>query len=233
MKWPEPRHRTQENQKNGDIALEHEDYGWNTAIDACKKAIEESSVYALGYAAGVKSVKQSPPLVALDEKDLNTELTLHTPLMAHERQLVINCIKDKFGVPESGLVKEENRQRLWRIIQDSTLWDDCVLEAYEGDVEELVENILLTGFKYGTPSPALPSPLNCTHANEVPNVCKCPEDCYCKKNTCFRAELNLEEIEKIMHNEFFNTGLRKMNPYDAKNIKRYAQAISNRLKGEK
>ena len=30
------------------------------------------------------------------------------------------------------------------------------------------------------------SVLGCEHANEVPNICKCPENCYCKKkgNTC-------------------------------------------------
>lgn len=28
------------------------------------------------------------------------------------------------------------------------------------------------------------SPLYCNHANEAPNVCPCPEDCYCKDFSC-------------------------------------------------
>jgi len=28
------------------------------------------------------------------------------------------------------------------------------------------------------------SPILCEHANEVPNVCRCPGGCYCKSNTC-------------------------------------------------
>jgi len=27
-------------------------------------------------------------------------------------------------------------------------------------------------------------PWLCEHANENPNVCPCPSDCYCKRNTC-------------------------------------------------
>ncbi|MCH7604978.1 hypothetical protein IID24_03250 [Patescibacteria group bacterium] len=28
------------------------------------------------------------------------------------------------------------------------------------------------------------SPILCGHANEVPNTCPCPEDCYCRVNAC-------------------------------------------------
>lgn len=27
-------------------------------------------------------------------------------------------------------------------------------------------------------------PWLCEHANENPNVCPCPPDCFCKRNTC-------------------------------------------------
>jgi len=30
------------------------------------------------------------------------------------------------------------------------------------------------------------SAIFCEHANEVPNVCPCPADCYCKTHTCAR-----------------------------------------------
>jgi hypothetical protein len=42
--------------------------------------------------------------------------------------------------------KEEYRQVLYKVIRNSTLWDACVLEAYEGDVQELIENILFARF---------------------------------------------------------------------------------------
>lgn len=28
------------------------------------------------------------------------------------------------------------------------------------------------------------SAMHCEHANEVPSVCPCPRDCYCKGHTC-------------------------------------------------
>lgn len=28
------------------------------------------------------------------------------------------------------------------------------------------------------------SPIFCEHANEVPLICNCPVDCYCKQHTC-------------------------------------------------
>lgn len=28
------------------------------------------------------------------------------------------------------------------------------------------------------------SPLLCMHANEVPSICPCDDNCYCKNNTC-------------------------------------------------
>lgn len=39
-----------------------------------------------------------------------------------------------------------DRELLYRIFMNSTLWDACVLEAYEGDVRELIENILFAGY---------------------------------------------------------------------------------------
>ena len=38
-------------------------------------------------------------------------------------------------------------------------------------------------------------------------------------------KVSLEEIEKVMHERFFKDGVKEMNPYDAKRIKSYAQAI--------
>jgi hypothetical protein len=29
-----------------------------------------------------------------------------------------------------------------------------------------------------------PDPISCGHANENPNICPCPLDCYCRNNTC-------------------------------------------------
>lgn len=37
--------------------------------------------------------------------------------------------------------------------------------------------------------------------------------------------LNPDKLEELMHKTFFQTGLHKMNPYDAKRIKSYVNAI--------
>lgn len=50
---------------------------------------------------------------------------------------------------EPKVVPNVNREILYKIICNSTLWDACVLEAYEGDVQELIENIV---FAFGIPS---------------------------------------------------------------------------------
>ena len=33
------------------------------------------------------------------------------------------------------------------------------------------------------------TPLYCNHANEVPNICSCSDDCYCKQNSCLKIKL--------------------------------------------
>lgn len=44
------------------------------------------------------------------------------------------------------MTNPELRERLHKVIRNSDLWEACVLEAYEGDVDNLIENILFSGF---------------------------------------------------------------------------------------
>lgn len=46
----------------------------------------------------------------------------------------------------------------------------------EGERKSLEENSLKNDISS--------SPMFCEHANENPNICKCPPNCYCKKYTC-------------------------------------------------
>ena len=39
------------------------------------------------------------------------------------------------------------------------------------------------------------SAILCSHANEVPNICECPSNCYCQTNTC----KNRKEIRSCPH----------------------------------
>lgn len=39
------------------------------------------------------------------------------------------------------------------------------------------------------------SAIFCNHANEVPNICPCSADCYCKGNTC-PTTISYERLEK-------------------------------------
>lgn len=42
-----------------------------------------------------------------------------------------------------------------------------------------------------------------------------------------KIRINPHKLEALLHKTFFQTGLRKMNPYDASRIKSYIRAISS------
>ena len=69
------------------------------------------------------------------------------------RYIVRYIIEDGWSKPSAGMVaNEQNRNLLYKIIRNSTLWDACALEAYERDVQDLIENILFVGDKFSLPS---------------------------------------------------------------------------------
>lgn len=56
----------------------------------------------------------------------------------------------------------------------------------EGEVTVIkdVTGEILGQAKMVVPAPVEKSPIFCEHANEVPQACPCPPDCYCKDPTC-------------------------------------------------
>lgn len=46
------------------------------------------------------------------------------------------------------------------------------------------EEVLRIGMQVGTRRRRRDSPIFCEHANEMPHVCPCDDDCYCKDHSC-------------------------------------------------
>ena len=63
--------------------------------------------------------KSNPGMVAFNLQELNTELTLHTPLMASERQMVLNVMA-KFALPQ--LPTEEEIEKILAISRGELGW---------------------------------------------------------------------------------------------------------------
>lgn len=42
------------------------------------------------------------------------------------------------------------------------------------------------------------SAMHCEHANEVPSVCPCPRDCYCKEHTC-NGRVSVADVPVIQY----------------------------------
>lgn len=167
----------------------------NDAIDACKKAWEESpKLIPIGMVQEIVS-EAHLRMVALDER----KLKIIIKYQIEARKGEINP-KDDFN----GFIYDIKNCLTYSIKQQSL--------------------------------PALTSPLNCTHANEVPSVCKCPEDCYCKRNTCEPSPaLTVEEIVRIITDNYAtcDDGEETKEWYCPVCAHKVAQAIYNRLKGEK
>jgi len=67
-----------------------------------------------------------------------------------------------------------------------------IFEAAVGDAKQQIEAhaMIALGTTANVPRliapdvPRLSSAIFCEHANEMPAVCPCPDDCYCKENSC-------------------------------------------------
>lgn len=74
----------------------------------------------------------------------------------------------------------------WRswTIKESDLWaffkDPEMIQKQPKTHLVPVENINIFPFKIEVSG----SPMNCNHANEMPSVCSCSNNCYCKLNSC-------------------------------------------------
>lgn len=67
---------------------------------------------------------------------------------------------------------------------DKEIKANKTIDFKDEDVEECVKMAILDAIETYIEKCKSQDSIMCDHANEVPHVCKCGKDCYCKKHTC-------------------------------------------------
>lgn len=91
---------TEPNWPKNEELLDSYEYGWNSAIDACKKAYDEA---------------KGQELVALDEKELHKIYYQHFVLMDSKSAIFLKAICSTFATPKprAGVSVEDIAQKLY------------------------------------------------------------------------------------------------------------------------